>query len=145
MAGRNTRIQTVNNLCKAATWRLFFYSKYFYSKRHIPPFSFPYNCKRKASDTNTSRKANACTTRAKAKANACNVTHGTKAVRRSVEQIRLTVSGLVTANVQAYIDMQAGKNRPCKAFRAIAYKTAHYMEFVPHLPCKRLNLHCVET
>ena len=70
---------------------------------------------------------------------------GQKAVRRSVEQIRLTVSGLVTANVQAYIDMQAGKNRPCKAFRAIAYKTAHYMEFVPHLPCKRLNLHCVET
>lgn len=70
---------------------------------------------------------------------------GHKAVRQSVEQIRLTVSGLVTANVQAYIDMQAGKNRPCKAFRAIAYKTAHYMEFVPHLPCKRLNLHCVET
>jgi len=25
----------------------FFYSKYFYSKRHIPLFSFPYNCKRK--------------------------------------------------------------------------------------------------
>nr|DAE62756.1 MAG TPA: hypothetical protein [Caudoviricetes sp.] len=24
-------------------------------------------------------------------------------------------------------------------------KTAHYMEFVPRLPCKRLNLHCVET
>ena len=70
---------------------------------------------------------------------------GRKAARRSVEQIRLTVSGLVTANVQAYIDMQAGKNRPCKAFRAIAYKTAHYMEFVPHLPCKRLNLHYVET
>ena len=70
---------------------------------------------------------------------------GRKATRRSVEQIRLTESGLVTANVQAYIDMQAGKNRPCKAFRAIAYKTAHYMEFVPHLPCKRLNLHCVET
>ena len=70
---------------------------------------------------------------------------GRKATRRSVEQIRLTASGLVTANVQAYIDMQAGKNRPCKAFRAIAYKTAHYMEFVPRLPCKRLNLHCVET
>lgn len=70
---------------------------------------------------------------------------GRKATRQSVEQIRLTVSGLVTANVQAYIDMQAGKNRPCKAFRVIAYKTAHYMEFVPHLPCKRLNLHCVET
>ena len=70
---------------------------------------------------------------------------GRKAVWRSVERIRLTVSGLVTANMQAYIDMQAGKNRPCKAFRAIAYKTAHYMEFVPHLPCKRLNLHCVET
>ena len=70
---------------------------------------------------------------------------GRKAAQRSVEQIRLTVSGLVTANMQAYIDMQAGKNRPCKAFRAIAYKTAHYMEFVPHLPCKRLNLHCVET
>ena len=70
---------------------------------------------------------------------------GRKATRRSVEQIRLTASGLVTANVQAYIDMQAGKNRPCKASRAIAYKTAHYMEFVPHLPCKRLNLHCVET
>ena len=70
---------------------------------------------------------------------------GRKAARQSVEQIRLTVSGLVTANVQAYIDMQAGKNRPCKAFRAIAYKTAHYMEFVPRLPCKRLNLHCVET
>ena len=70
---------------------------------------------------------------------------GRKATRRSVERTRLTASGLVTANVQAYIDMQAGKNRPCKAFRAIAYKTAHYMEFVPHLPCKRLNLHCVET
>ena len=70
---------------------------------------------------------------------------GRKATRRSVERIRLTVSGLVTANMQAYIDMQAGKNRPCKAFRAIAYKTAHYMEFVPRLPCKRLNLHCVET
>ena len=70
---------------------------------------------------------------------------GRKATRRSVERTRLTVSGLVTANMQAYIDMQAGKNRPCKAFRAIAYKTAHYMEFVPHLPCKRLNLHCVET
>ena len=70
---------------------------------------------------------------------------GRKAARRSVEQIRLTVSGLVTANMQAYIDMQAGKNRPCKAFRAIAYKTAHYMEFVPRLLCKRLNLHCVET
>lgn len=43
----------------------FFYAKYFYSKRHIPLFSFPYNCKRKASGTNTSRKASACTTRAK--------------------------------------------------------------------------------
>ena len=43
-----------------------------------------------------------------------------KAARQSVAQIRLTVSGSVTANVQAYIDMQAGKNRPCKAFRAIA-------------------------
>ena len=103
----------------------------------MPPFSFPYNCKRKASGTNTSRKA-------KAKAPATSRT-GHKTVRQSVEQIRLTVSGLVTANMQAYIDMQAGKNRPCKAFRAIAYKTAHYMEFVPHLPCKRLNLHCVET
>ena len=70
---------------------------------------------------------------------------GRKATRRSVERTRLTESGLVTANVQAYVNMQAGKNRPCKAFRAIAYKTAHYMEFVPHLPCKRLNLHCVET
>ena len=70
---------------------------------------------------------------------------GRKAAQQSVEQIRLTASGLVTANVQAYIDMRTGKNRPCKAFRAIAYKTAHYMEFVPHLPCKRLNLHCVET
>ena len=45
---------------------------------------------------------------------------GRKAARQSVEQIRLTASGLVTANVQAYIDMQAGKNRPCKASRAIA-------------------------
>lgn len=45
---------------------------------------------------------------------------GRKAARQSVEQIRLTVSGLVTANVQAYIDMRTGKNRPCKAFRAIA-------------------------
>ena len=30
---------------------------------------------------------------------------GRKATRRSVEQIRLTESGLVTANMQAYIDM----------------------------------------
>lgn len=45
---------------------------------------------------------------------------GRRATRQSVEQIRLTVSGVVTANVQAYIDMQAGKNRPCKAFRVIA-------------------------
>lgn len=45
---------------------------------------------------------------------------GRKTARQSVEQIRLTVSGLVTANVQAYIDMRTGKNRPCKAFRAIA-------------------------
>ena len=76
--------------------------KNFYSKRHIPLFSFPYNCKRKASGTNTSRKAkSACTTRAKAKAkSACTTLRAErKAARQSVEQIRLTVSGLVTANV----------------------------------------------
>ena len=101
MAGRNARIQTVNNLCKAAAWRLFFYSKYFVFLCVLPPFSFPYNCKRKASGTNTNRKAkNACTTRAKAKAkSACTTLRAErKAARQSVEQIRLTVSGLVTAN-----------------------------------------------
>lgn len=46
----------------------------------------------KQSGANTSRKANACTT----------LRAGRKAARRSVEQIRLTVSGLVTANVQAH-------------------------------------------
>ena len=103
MAGRNTRVQTVNNLCKAAAWRPFFYAKYFFVKPCETSFSFPYNCKRKASGTNTSRKANACTTRAKAKANACTTSRaGRKAARQSVEQIRLTVSGLVTANVQAH-------------------------------------------
>ena len=82
----------------------------------LPPFSFPYNCKRKASGTNTSRKASvyttratakakasACTTRAKAKASACTMSRaGRKAARQSVAQIRLTVLGLVTANVQAH-------------------------------------------
>lgn len=87
----------------------FFYSKYFYSKRHIPTFSFPYNCKRKQAAQTQAAKQAFATSRA-----------GHKAARQSVEQIRLTVSGLVTANMQAYIDMQAGKNRPCKAFRAIA-------------------------
>ena len=49
------------------------------------------------------RKASACTTRAKAKASACTTLRaGRKAARQSVEQIRLTVSGLVTANVQAH-------------------------------------------
>ena len=114
----------------------FFYAKYFAFLCVLPLFSFPYNCKRKASGTNTSRKAsacttrakakasacttrakakasacttrakakaNACTTRAKAKANACTTSRaGRKAARQSVEQIRLTVSGLVTANVQAH-------------------------------------------
>ena len=103
MAGRNARIQTVNNLCKAAAWRPFFYAKKIAFLCVLPSFSFPYNCKRKASGTNTSRKANACTTRAKAKANACTTSRaGRKVARQSVEQIRLTVSGLVTANVQAH-------------------------------------------
>lgn len=44
MAGRNARIQTVN---KAAARRLFFYAKYFMFLCVLPPFSFPYNCKRK--------------------------------------------------------------------------------------------------
>ena len=134
MAGRNTRLQTVNNLCKAATWRLFFIQNI---------LLFCVYCRRSHSLITASAKQ-ATRTQAAKQAPATSRT-GHKAVRQSVEQIRLTVSGLVTANVQAYIDMQAGKNRPCKAFRAIAYKTAHYMEFVPHLPCKRLNLHCVET
>ena len=95
---------------------LFFYSKYFVFLCVLPPFSFPYNCKRKASGTNTSRKASACTTRVTAKAksacttrvtakakNACTTLRAErKAARQSVEQIRLTVSGLVTANVQAH-------------------------------------------
>lgn len=89
----------------------FFMQNIFFVKPCETPFLFPYNCKRKASGTNTSRKAkNACTT----------LRAERKAARQSVEQIRLTVSGLVTANVQAYIDMRTGKNRPCKAFRAIA-------------------------
>lgn len=75
----------------------------FFVKPCETPFLFPYNCKRKASGTNTSRKANACTTRAKAKANACTTSRAErKAARQSVEQIRLTVSGLVTANMQAH-------------------------------------------
>lgn len=82
---------------------------YFCSKRHIPLFSFPYNCKRKQAARTQAAKQAFTTSRA-----------GRKAARQSVEQIRLTVSGLVTANVQAYVNMQAGKNRPCKAFRAIA-------------------------
>lgn len=95
MAGRNTRVQTEITYARPPHGGLFFYAKYFYSKRHISLFSFPYNCKRKAS---------ACTTRAKAKAkSACTTSRaGRKAARQSVEQIRLTVSGLVTANVQAH-------------------------------------------
>ena len=98
----------------------FFYSKYFYSKRHIPLFSFPYNCKRKqAARTQAAKQAPAQRGR-KRKQTPATLRAGRKAARQSVEQTRLTVSGLVTANVQAYIDMQAGKNRPCKTFRAIA-------------------------
>lgn len=105
MAGRNTRVQTEITYARPPHGGLFFYAKYFYSKRHIPPFSFPYNCKRKASGTNTSRKAKSVyTTRATAKAkSACTTLRAErKAARQSVEQIRLTVSGLVTANVQAH-------------------------------------------
>lgn len=131
MAGRNTRLQTIN---KAAARRLFFIQNIF-----IQNVTF-----RRSRSPITASAKQAARTRA-AKRTPATLRVGRKATRRSVEQIRLTVSGLVTANVQAYIDMQAGKNRPCKAFRVIAYKTAHYMEFVPHLPCKRLNLHCVET
>ena len=133
MAGRNTRLQTVN---KAAARRLFFCAKKLY---------FCVYCRYSHSPITASAKQAPAQRGRKRKQTPATSRTGQKAVRRSVEQIRLTVSGLVTANVQAYIDMQAGKNRPCKAFRAIAYKTAHYMEFVPHLPCKRLNLHCVET
>ena len=134
MAGRNTRFQTVNNLCKTATRRPFFIQKYFCKSLVKRPSHYLITASAKQAARTQAAKQTPVTSRT-----------GHKAVRQSVEQIRLTVSGLVTANVQAYIDMQAGKNRPCKAFRAIAYKTAHYMEFVPHLPCKRLNLHCVET
>lgn len=103
MAGGNTRLQTEITYARPPQSGLFFYAKIFSSERHISLFLFPYNCKRKASGTNTNRKANACTTRAKAKANACTTSRaGRKAARQSVEQIRLTVSGLVTANVQAH-------------------------------------------
>ena len=142
MAGRNTRLQTVN---KAAARRLFFVQKKLYFCVYCRYSHSPITASAKqATRTQAAKQAPAQRGRKRKQTPATSRT-GQKAVRRSVEQIRLTVSGLVTANVQAYIDMQAGKNRPCKAFRAIAYKTAHYMEFVPHLPCKRLNLHCVET
>ena len=59
--------------------------------------------KANACTTRAKAKANACTTRAKAKANACTTSRaGRKAARQSVEQIRLTVSGLVAANMQAH-------------------------------------------
>ena len=135
MAGRNTRFQTVNNLCKTATRRPFFFMQKKFCKSLV---------KRPSHSLITASAKQAARIQA-AKQVPATLRVGRKATRQSVERIRLTASGLVTANVQAYIDMQAGKNRPCKAFRAIAYKTAHYMEFVPHLPCKRLNLHCVET
>ena len=116
MAGRNARIQTVNNLCKAAAWRPFFYAKYFFVKPCETPFLFPYNCKRKASGTNTSRKAKAPAQRGRKRKrkrlhnageseseSACTTSRaGRKAARQNVEQTRLTVSGLVTANVQAH-------------------------------------------
>lgn len=122
----------------------FFLCKKFCILCVLPSFLFPYNCKRKqAARTQAAKQAPAQRGR-KRKQTPATLRAGRKAARQSVEQIRLTVSGVVTANVQAYIDMQAGKNRPCKAFRAIAYKTTHYMEFVPRLPCKRLNLYCVE-
>ena len=143
MAGRNTRLQTVN---KAAARRLFFLCKNIFIQNVTfrRSRSLITASAKQATRTQAAKQTPAQRGRKRKQTPATSRT-GQKAVRRSVEQIRLTVSGLVTANVQAYIDMQAGKNRPCKAFRAIAYKTAHYMEFVPHLPCKRLNLHCVET
>ena len=88
---------------------IFFIQKYFCSKCCETSFSLPYNCKRKQAARTQAAKQAFTTLRA-----------GRKAARQSVAQIRLTVSGLVTANVQAYVNMQAGKNRPCKAFRAIA-------------------------
>ena len=134
MAGRNTRIQAISKPHKAAAWRLFFMQKFFCKSLVQRPSHSPITASAKQAARTRAAKQAFTTSRV-----------GRRATRQSVERTRLTVSGLVAANVQAYIDMQAGKNRPCKAFRVIAYKTAHYMEFVPHLPCKRLNLHCVET
>ena len=145
MAGRNTRFQTVNNLCKTATRRPFFMQKKFCKSLVKRPSHSPITASAKQAARIQAAKQTPAQRGRKRKQTPATSRVGRKATRRSVERIRLTVSGLVTANVQAYIDMQAGKNRPCKAFRAIAYKTAHYMEFVPRLPCKRLNLHCVET
>lgn len=88
---------------------IFFIQKFFIKNVVKRPFHSPITASAKQAARTQAAKQTPATSRT-----------GHKAVRQSVEQIRLTVSGLVTANVQAYVNMQAGKNKPCKAFRAIA-------------------------
>ena len=102
MAGRNTRIQTVNNLCKAATWRLFFIQNIFIQNVTFRHSHSPITASAKqAARTQAAKQAPAHRGRKRKQTPATSRT-GQKAVRRSVEQLRLTVSGLVTANVQAH-------------------------------------------
>lgn len=103
MAGGNTRLQAISKPHKAATWRLFFMQKTFIKNVTSPGSYSPITASAKQAARTQAAKASACTTRAKAKASACTTSRaGRKAARQSVEQIRLTVSGLVTANVQAH-------------------------------------------
>ena len=103
MAGRNARVQTEITYARPPHGGLFFMQNIFIKNVTSPYSHSPITASAKQAAQNTSHKASACKTRAKAKANACTTLRaGRKAARQSVEQIRLTVSGLVTANVQAH-------------------------------------------
>lgn len=92
MAGRNTRFQTVNNLCKTATRRPFFYAKKKFCKSLVKrPSHSPITASAKQAARTQAAKQTPATSRT-----------GHKTARQSVEQTRLTVSGSVTANVQAH-------------------------------------------
>ena len=102
MAGRNTRLQTVSNLCKAAGRRLFFIQNIFIQNVTFRYFHSPITASAKqAARTRAAKQTPAKRGRKRKQAPATSCA-GRKAAQQSVERIRLTESGLVTANVQAH-------------------------------------------
>ena len=102
MAGRNTRLQTEITYARPPYGGFFFLQKFFIQNVTFPYSHSPITASAKQAARIQAAKQAPAKRGRKRKQTPATSRVGRKATRRSVEQIRLTESGLVAANMQAH-------------------------------------------